>query len=391
MICASALSTTRNTDGAFAEILDRVSATFAKVSPGIAVAFVSAHHADSLDRLAGAFRERHPGTHFLGVTGETIVGDGREVEGATAASLWAIELPQGVTAEPVRMTWDQGRFEGIPERTESDDAEGSGTLLLFGDPFSFPTDRLLKTLEGPFPGMPVVGGMASGANAPGGNRLALEGEIYEDGAVGLRLRGPLTIRTVVSQGCRPVGRSMVITRAERNVIKELGRRPALEVLRETFTSLNEEDQRLIREGLHVGRVINEYQESFGRGDFLIRNVMGSDDEGGIAISDDVRVGQTVQFHVRDASTADEDLRTMLEQNLARPSGTKIAGGLLFSCNGRGTRLFPEPDHDASAIGNALGPVPLAGFFAMGELGPIGGKNFVHGFTASLAIFETPEA
>ena len=170
------------------------------------------------------------------------------------------------------------------------------------------------------------------------------------------------------------------------MIRELGRRPAIDVLRETYEELDEGDQALVREGLHVGRVINEYQDRFGRGDFLVRNVLGADDSGGIAITDHVRVGQTVQFHVRDAETADEDLRTMLAEDQAKHPESHVAGGLLFSCNGRGSRLFPAPDHDVQAVRDAYGPIPVAGFFAMGELGPIGGKNFVHGFTASLALF-----
>lgn len=390
MICASALSTARNTDTAFRDVLDRVAEGFGSAVPKLAVAFVSAHHADALGRLASLFRERYPDARFLGVTGETIIGEGQEIEGATAVSLWAIALPDDVVVQPVRLSWNGDAFEGdiLPKRAEA--KSGANTLLLFGDPFSFPVDSLFKDLETSDPSLRVVGGMASASHVAGGNRLALDDKVYEDGAAGVWLDGPFTIRTVVSQGCRPIGRPMIITRVEGNVIKDLGRRAAIEVLRETFETLDEDDQKLIREGLHVGRVINEYQESFGRGDFLIRNVMGADNEGGIAITDTVRVGQTVQFHVRDARTADEDLRTLLAESIATHRSAKAAGGLLFSCNGRGSRLFPAPDHDASSIQDALGPIPTAGFFAMGEFGPVGGKNFVHGFTASLAIFEEVE-
>jgi small ligand-binding sensory domain FIST len=205
--------------------------------------------------------------------------------------------------------------------------------------------------------------------------------------VAIEITGEVAVATVVSQGCRPIGRSMIVTRAERNLIRELGRRPALEVLREVFDGLDPDDQERVRQGLHIGRVINEYQETFQRGDFLVRNVMGANDSGGIAITDMIRVGQTVQFHVRDAQSADEDLRTLLENaRLARPT-MKARGALLFTCNGRGTRLFEEPNHDVGVVHEILGPVPVAGFFAMGELGPVGGQNFVHGFTASVVIFE----
>jgi small ligand-binding sensory domain FIST len=235
--------------------------------------------------------------------------------------------------------------------------------------------------------MPVIGGMASGSHAPGQNRLVLDGDVVNEGAVAVELDGPLTVRTVVSQGCRPIGRTAIVTKVERNVIRELGRRPALEVLRELFESLPEDDQELVQQGLHIGRVINEYQDKFRRGDFLVRNVIGADEEGGIAITDVVRVGQTVQFHVRDADTADEDLRSLLIQERQARPGARIGGALLFSCNGRGSRLFAEPHHDVATIHDLLGPVPVAGFFAMGEIGPVGGQNFVHGYTASIALFE----
>ena len=180
---------------------------------------------------------------------------------------------------------------------------------------------------------------------------------------------------------------MIVTRVEGNLIRELGRRPALEVFRDLFATLPPDDQRLVQQGLHIGLVMNEYRGEFRRGDFLVRNVMGFDrDSGALAITDRVRVGQTVQFHVRDAETADEDLHALLRLD-REGHGRRPAGGLVFSCNGRGTRLFPEPHHDARAIRAEAGDIPVAGFFAQGELGPVGRQNFIHGFTASLALFE----
>jgi small ligand-binding sensory domain FIST len=180
---------------------------------------------------------------------------------------------------------------------------------------------------------------------------------------------------------------MVVTAGHDNVIAELGGKSPLRQLQELWPELSPADQQLLRRGLHVGRVINEYQGDFQRGDFLIRNVLGLDQENGsLAITDRVRVGQTVQFHVRDAATADEDLRSLLQQNL-KGHPKRPAAALVFSCNGRGTRLFPGPNHDAGAIRGEAGELPLAGFFAQGELGPVGGQNFIHGFTASVALFE----
>jgi small ligand-binding sensory domain FIST len=203
--------------------------------------------------------------------------------------------------------------------------------------------------------------------------------------VAVLVSGEVRIRSIVSQGCRPIGRHYVVTKAEQNIILELAGQPPLAQLQELFPTLPPRDRELLNRGLHVGRVINEYQDRFSRGDFLVRNVIGADpNTGAIAIGDYVRPGQTVQFHLRDAQSADEDLRELL----AAAGQISSAGGLLFTCNGRGTRLFDAPDHDAALIHSALDDLPLAGFFAQGELGPIGGRNFIHGFTASLVLFES---
>jgi small ligand-binding sensory domain FIST len=272
--------------------------------------------------------------------------------------------------------WHEALGEKWPERS---------SLIMLGDPFSFPADSVLARLGDDRPTVTVMGGMASAAAAPGENRLILGRSVFDRGAVAVLLAGAVQIRPVVSQGCRPIGSPYVVTKAERNIIYELGGKPALLQLKQVFDSLPAREQRMVQQGLHLGRVISEYQDHFDQGDFLIRNVMGiQPDDGSIVIADWVRPGQTVKFHIRDAETADAEMRQLLTQ--ASASGAACAGGLLFSCNGRGTRLFEHPHHDALAVHDALGPIPLAGFFAAGELGPVGGRNFVHGFTASLAIF-----
>ncbi len=385
MRCASALSTELDSDGAVAEVVDRLGSAFEGGPADLVVAFASMHHAEALGPLAGRLKARGLGRHIIGCTGETIIGDGREVEGDPALSVWAIRLP-GAEIRPIRV--DDGD-DGIATLKGAGGAPESALLL--GDPFSFAPDPWLKRVDAEAPGTKVLGGMASGSQAPRQNRLLLDGEVFDDGAVGVVLGGKVSIRALVSQGCRPIGNPWVVTKADRNLIKELGRRPAVQALREVFEGLPADDQERVQAGLHIGRVINEYQDTFRRGDFLVRNVMGADDSGGIAITDLVRVGQTVQFHVRDAETADEDLRGIIEtERLDRPRST-TAGALLFSCNGRGTRLFSDPDHDVTVIRDMLGPIPVAGFFAMGEIGPVGGQNFVHGFTASVVLFESAEA
>ncbi|WP_435015705.1 FIST signal transduction protein [Tundrisphaera sp. TA3] len=383
MLCASALSTDPESEAAIREVVERLGEAFAETPADLAVVFVSMHHAEHLGRLTEALAERGLGRHVLGCTGESIVGEAREIENGPAMAAWAISLP-GAEFRPIRIDGADDGVEALRGHPP-----GDSTVLLLGDPFTFPTDAWLKKAGEAAPGLRVVGGMASGSHAPGENRLVLDRRLFHDGAVAIEISGPIAVRTLVSQGCRPVGRPMIVTKVERNLIRELGRRPALEALREIFEGLGEADRERVQAGLHIGRVINEYQEHFGPGDFLIRNVMGADDAGGIAISDVVRVGQTIQFQVRDAETADEDLRRLIEQEREARPDARISGALLFTCNGRGSRLFSVPDHDVGVLRELLGPIPVAGLFAMGEIGPIGGQNFVHGFTASIVLFEEP--
>jgi len=387
MRCAAAFSTAESGKVAVQDVVDRLSETFNNRSnqADLVVAFASSHHAESLERLGTILHESGLTRHSLGCTGETIVGDSREVEQGPALSVWAVKMP-GAELRSIRVDNQADGIDGLKENRRDEE-----TILLLGDPFSFTPDPWLKKLDAEVPGLRVLGGMASGSHVPRGNQLLLDGRVFEEGAVGIVLGGMVALHPLVSQGCRPIGRPMIVTKTDQNVIRELGRRPALEVLREVFEVLSPDDQQRVQAGLHIGRVINEYQETFDRGDFLVRNVMGADDAGGIAITDLVRVGQTVQFQIRDAETADEDLKTLIEnERLDRPRA-QIAGALLFSCNGRGTRLFSSPDHDVSAIHDHYGPIPIAGFFAMGELGPVGGQNFVHGYTASIVLFESTQS
>jgi small ligand-binding sensory domain FIST len=230
-----------------------------------------------------------------------------------------------------------------------------------------------------------MGGLVSGARGPGLSRLFCDDRVLESGAVGLRLPGWRGVR-VVSQGCRPIGEPYTVTGARGRVITGLGGRPPLWRLQEMVAGLPAAQQALVAQGLLIGIAVDEYDDVPARGDFLIRTVIGADEAGGaIEVGDVVEVGTIVQFQVRDAAGADDDLRIALRQASAAASG-RPAGGLLFTCNGRGRRLFGVPDHDAKLVEDLLGDIPLAGFFAAGELGPIGSRNAVHGFTASLALF-----
>ena len=357
-------------------------------SHDIVVVFISTHHQENVAAIADQIRTDLGCSCLIGCTGESIIGGDREVEDGPAIAVWIASLP-GITLTQMHLTYDRtpdgGSILGWPDATLDDWPTGSA-LLLLGDPFSFPTDALLAQLNTKQPGIPVIGGNASGAQTPGHIRLVVGEQIVDEGAVGILMQGDTGIRTLVSQGCRPIGDHFVITKAEQNVIHELGGKPALIQLKHVFDTLSEPEQALVQTGLHLGRVVSEYQDRFDQGDFLIRNVLGIDPENGtIAVADYMRPGQTVQFQIRDEESADAELQFLL-QELTQREGFTPGGGILFNCNGRGTRLFSQPNHDASAIAQSLGNIPLAGFFAAGEIGPVGNENFVHGFTASLIVF-----
>jgi small ligand-binding sensory domain FIST len=385
---AASLSIVADTASAVDAICEDVKSQLQGQRPNLAFVFVSQAHADQFEQIPQRIMSALGCQHLLGCTGEAIAGGAQEVEQGPAISLWAASLPEA-NLESFHVTFqrtpDGMLSEGLPEIDPELRGETRAVFLL-GDPFSCAPDVLIERFADELPGVPLIGGMASGGKGPGQNRLFWNGASLERGGVGVIVRGGPRIRTLVSQGCRPIGSPYIVTKAEQNIIHELGGKPALERLQELFGTLPERDRLLVHRGLNLGIAMNEYQEKFQRGDFLISNVIGADQEtGAIGIGNLVRTGQTVQFHVRDADTADEELVHLLERYTA--NDTEYDAALLFSCNGRGTRLFSEPHHDAQAIRDACGPLPLAGFFAQGELGPVGRKNYIHGFTASVALFE----
>ena len=389
MRIGSALSTNANSLEAAEEALGRALASLDGEAPQLTLLFFSVHHLPLIDQIAEvAAKAAAPGT-LLGCTAQAVVGDGREIEQGPALSVWTANLGAAVI-EPFTIatadTEDGPTTLGLP----AIDA-GTRAVILLGDPYTFPAD-VLGQLSDAAPGVPIIGGMASGGRGPGRHALVLDGDVRSFGAVGVTLGGDVRIETLVSQGCRPIGSSYIVTAAEGNVIRSLAGAPPLERLRDLFVELSPEDQERANRGLHIGVVIDEYAPEFGQGDFLIRNIIGADQNtGAVAVGDDVHVGQTVQFHIRDASAADEDLRSalgVLELSRTGDPGF-LAGALLFTCNGRGSHLFGTPDHDVQTVRRSIGQLPVAGMFCAGELGPVGGRNFLHGFTASLALFVAP--
>jgi small ligand-binding sensory domain FIST len=352
-------------------------------SPSLAVLFASAHFLDSADTLLAAIAEQAGPLPLIGCVAEAVAGGAREVESEPAISLWlgAGLGPVETFAMEFIRTPSGGAYAGyrFPQ-------DAAGVHLMICDPFTFPADGLLTHLNEQRPGAVVMGGLASAALRSRQSQLFLDDRVLSSGAVGVHLPHA-EIRPLVAQGCRPVGDAYIITGAQGNVIHELGGRPPLTRLQEMAAALPGRDQELLAQGVLLGVVIDEYRAEPGQGDFLIRGLIGADpDSGAIAVGDQIQVGQTVQFHVRDAASADADLRRALERESAALGGRRPAGALLFTCNGRGSRMFSAPDHDAGLIATMLGDIPMAGFFCAGELGPVGGQNFLHTFTASIALF-----
>jgi len=336
--------------------------------PDLAIVFTTLAHAGALDDVVTTVREVLSPSVLVGAACETVIGTGREVEGGPGVSLWAARFGPvaAVRSLPVEVPFTPS------------------ALVVVGDPFSVDPGELLADVAAQYPGLPVVGGMASGARAPGATRLALDGTVYSSGLVGALLGPGADVVTLVSQGCRPIGRPFVVTDGDGQIIRSLGGKAPLERLEEIAGKLAPEEVRAINTGgLHIGRVVDERKADFGPGDFLVRQVIGGDrDTGAIAVNDVVEVGTTVQFHVRDAAAAHAELDTMLS---SLPSDDAADAALLFSCNGRGARLFGVPDHDAALVSDRLGRVPTTGFFAAGELGPVSGRNELHSYTASMLL------
>jgi len=379
-------------------------------------AFAAGYSPQDFDRYMSSLKEQTGAKIVLGCSCETAAGGEYELENATALSLWAAKIPAGEIV-PMHLTYERGEAAPICGWPAEIDGEwpADSSILLIGEPFSFPVDVLLERFNEDRPGVRIAGGMTSGAQIPGESRLLLNEESFDSGLIAIRISGT-PVRMLVSQGCRPIGDAMVVTKAERNIIEGLGGKRSLDVVQNLFTTLPTREQRMFQSGLHVGRVINEYQDKFELGDFLIRNVIGIDKkQSSIMIGDYVRPGQTVQFHIRDHESASLELHQLLKRSTKE---APFASALLFTCNGRGTHLFEDPHHDIMAIQNcrladsktsltseeagesALAEaepdspptgstplIPTAGFFAAGEIGPVGNKNFLHGLTACVVLFE----
>ena len=363
---------------------------FGEQSPDLVVAFTSTHHASDY-AMVPELISRHLGDCLLiGCSGGGIIGAGREIEHRPGFAMTAARLPD-VDLVPFHIESDTlpdddaspEKWHGLVGTT----AEREPQFVLLADPFSFATENLLMGLDYAFPGSVKIGGLASGAHQAGGNALYLLDKVYTSGAVGVAMHGAVTVETIVAQGCRPIGRPMQVTSSTRNILLELDRCKPLEVLGQVSEGLSERDRQLARHSLFVGVVMDELNDSPQLGDFLIRNIVGVDHEhGALAIGEILKEGQTVQFHLRDAEASAQDLDALLSRYASEHPIYEDTGALLFSCLGRGSYLYGRPDHDTDMFREKVNSMPLTGFFCNGEIGPVGGSTFVHGYTSSFGIF-----
>jgi small ligand-binding sensory domain FIST len=378
----SGLATNDSGPDAFAEAAARAALRLGGAPADLVVVFAGKDNLDHADEGLAAVADRLGDRALIGCGAQGVVADGKEMESGGVA-VWAASFADGGMAETFHLealeAGDEVALTGMPLIDDAD------AMLLLADPFTFPVEALLARLAIDSPGIPVIGGIASAGGGPGMGILMHDGRVEHEGAVGVALKG-VDVRPCVSQGARPIGPEMVITAGEDNVIEELASQPALERIKEAISELDATERALAAQGLLLGIVIDPNQPEYERGDFLIRGLLDVDDEeGSVTVGEHVRVGQTVRLQVRDGGSADEDLQAVLQRQLS-DLRQPPAGTLLFTCNGRGAGMFGVGDHDASAVDYAFAGAPAAGFFCAGEIGPVGERNFLHSFTATMAVF-----
>jgi small ligand-binding sensory domain FIST len=381
---ASAASTEPKAAAAIGEVAAAVRAELDAAAPDLVVVFLSAHHREGFGGIPALVRREFGSGLLIGCSAGGVIGGGKEIEQQAGLSVTAATLPY-VNLAPFHLTpenaveW-QRRIAPAPAPDRH--------FLLLADPFTFDPEPFLRDLDRVYPAGRKIGGLASGGHEAGENALFLGSETLGAGLVGVALSGNIQVDTIVAQGCRPVGQPMFVTRCQRNFIWELDGQPAVEVMQSVYEQLDRADQELARHSLFLGVVMNEERHEYRQGDFLIRNIVGMDPERGVlAVGAMLSEGAVVQFHLRDANTSAADLEHLLTAYAGASAGVRPAGALLFSCLGRGMHLYGEPDHDTNAFRDHLGAVPLGGFFCNGEIGPVQGSTFLHGYTSAFGLFK----
>lgn len=358
--------------------------------PTLGLAFMSPRLFDQAQPILEILRVHARVPLLAGCSSQGLIVADREIEQNAGVTLALFNLP-GASLKACHFTQEQVEEANGPGywRMETGvELEQSNGWLALVDPFHIDSEGWLRSWNEAYAPLPVLGGLASGDYNEQRTQLYLNDQVYEEGGVAISFGGEVRITGVTSQGCTPIGETWTLTKVEQNIIHEIGNRPAYQVLAETLNHLTPEEQKSIARGnLFIGLVVNEYLEEFHRGDFLVRNLLGADPRSGsIAVGALPRTGQTIQFQRRSAAAATQDMNELLACAKDRLQGATIYGGCLCCCNGRGRGLFGTPDHDAKSVQQRFGPMGLTGFFCNGEIGPIGEKNFLHGYTASLALF-----
>lgn len=351
-------------------------------APTLALAFLSAGYTPHLAEFQEIVAVHGHAAVLCGCTGSGLIGTGREAEMTEGFSLLFLRLPQAqVRAIPL----SQADVETSTGDTFWRDKAGASATawLALANPFRFDADTWLQEWNNAYPDAPVLGGLAGGPRGDEDVAVFGPGIGETSDALVIALEG-VRLETVVSQGCRPIGEPLPVTRADEHVLIELGSRPAYQVLEQAFNTLADADKQRARGNIFAGLAVDEYKEQFGRGDFLIRNILGADPAtGAVVVGAHPRSGQTMQYQLRDAASSDEELKSLLAPLAARDE--KPIASLLFCCNGRGKNLFGSANHDAKAVADQFGSLSSAGFFCNGEIGPVGGSNFLHGYTASIGL------
>jgi len=386
----SAISDTKDIDHALDAVVDDVRQGMNGDPVDLLFVHASEQHLFDLGRVVDRLRDGFgPGPSILGCSAAAVIGSHLELEDRPGIVLLAANLP-GVDMRCTSVgTDDLPPLDGSPAPWRDlfgVDPQLHPDFVVLCDPFTIDHQQLLQGLDYAYPASRVVGGLASGASGPGATALFTDEGIEREGATVLAVWGNVRVDPIVAQGCRPIGAPARITECEGQLLQALDERPPTEVLQEVFTTLDDDERQLARHALHLGLVVDEMREEMGRGDFLVRNILGMHRESGvIAVGSELRQGQTVQFHVRDGRTAAADLDLLLQRYVGGRPDTEPAAVLQFSCLGRGRNLFGTANHDVSSVHEALGPMPVAGFFANGEIGPVGGNTYVHGYTTVLGV------
>ena len=387
---ASYVSEQQNLKAAVEECASQLRESFGQDRADLAVVFVSPHFSADYESVPRLIQDSLAPHILFGCSAGGVIGGGKEVENRPGFSLTLARLPDVEVSTFHVIGDDLPDMDAPPEEWETAigiSPEGGPKFLLLADPFSFPAQSFIEGMDYAFRGAVKVGGLASGGSKHGENALYMGGTAHRSGAIGIALKGNVALDTVVAQGCRPISSVMSITKSRKNLLLELDQRPALEVLKEVFVRSNERDRELIQHSLFLGIAMDDFLEEPQQGDFLIRNIIGLDSSNSVlAIGEMLREGQRVQFHLRDKAASAEDLAALLSRYAGEERATPCEGALLFSCLGRGEYLYGRPDHDTELFRDKVGTLPLGGFFCNGEIGPVGGTTFLHGYTSSFGIF-----